>query len=79
MIRLTVERKRRGWTQAQLGRLARVHPNTISLVESERFIPGAGQLERLGAALGVRPADAQRLLEQIVFEPLTKVAGAAAS
>jgi transcriptional regulator with XRE-family HTH domain len=70
MIRLTVERKYKGWTQADLGRRSGVHPNTISLVESGRFKPGAGQLERLGVALGVHPTDANRLLEEIVVEPL---------
>jgi transcriptional regulator with XRE-family HTH domain len=65
MIRLRVERKRLGWSQAELARQSGVHSTSISLAEGGRFVPGAIQLEKLRVALGVRPSDAQRLLEDV--------------
>jgi transcriptional regulator with XRE-family HTH domain len=77
LIRLAIERKRRGWTQGELARRSGLHSTTISLIEGRRFVPGAAQIEKLRAAFGVRPDDAERLLEQIEVEPLTEVVPAA--
>ncbi len=68
MIRLTLERHRRGWSQAALARKAGMHPTTISLIESKRFQPGAAQIEKLATALAVRRADAGRLLDEVETE-----------
>ena len=69
MIRLTLERKRRGWSQMELARRSGVHATSVSLIENRRFLPGAIQLEKIRIALDVRPADARRLLEVIPEEP----------
>lgn len=50
--KITLIRKEQQLSQAALGRKARVHPSTVSLIESGRFIPGAGQLKRLARVLG---------------------------
>ena len=70
VIRLAVERKRRGWSQSELARRSGVHSTSISLIEGRRFVPGTAQLEKLRVALGVRPQDARRLLEEVEVEPL---------
>jgi transcriptional regulator with XRE-family HTH domain len=77
MLRLTIERKRRNWTQNELARRSGVNATSISLIEGRRFVPGPTQIEKLRVALGVRAADAERLLEEIVVEPLTEGAAAA--
>ena len=56
MLRLTIERKRRGLSQAQLARLADVHPATLSRLEAGKLFAYAGWRRRLGRVLGV-PGD----------------------
>jgi transcriptional regulator with XRE-family HTH domain len=75
MIRLAIERRRRGWSQSELARRSGVHSTSISLIEGRRFVPGVVQLEKLRVALGVRPSDARRLLEDV--EAVEKVEDAA--
>lgn len=70
MIQLTIERQRRGWSQAELARRANVNSTTVSLIENQRFRPGPTQLEKLRRALGVRAAHARRLLDEIAIEGL---------
>jgi transcriptional regulator with XRE-family HTH domain len=70
VIRLTLERKRRGWSQAELARRSLVNATSISLIECRRFLPGPTQLEKLRKALGLRPAAAERLLEVVAVDPL---------
>ena len=70
VVRLTLERKARGWSQQELARRSLVNPTSISLIENRRFKPGPTQLEKLSRALGVKVADAHRLLEDIAIEPL---------
>jgi transcriptional regulator with XRE-family HTH domain len=70
MIRLTVERKHRGWTQGEVQRRSGVNASTLSLIESGRYRPGPGQLDKLRRAFGVRPEDAERLLEAVPVDPL---------
>ena len=60
---LTTERKRRGWSQAELARRARMNPNTISLIESGRFQPYDSQLRKITEALGLPEGHAGGLLE----------------
>lgn len=65
MLKMAIERKRRGWSQAELGRRSGVHPTSISLIEGRRFRPGVVQLEKLRLALGVSAAEAAALLEDV--------------
>jgi transcriptional regulator with XRE-family HTH domain len=53
MLRLTLERKRRGLSQAALSRLTGIHPAVISQLEASRVYPYAGWKRRLSEALGV--------------------------
>jgi len=46
-------REARQWSQNRLAQVAKLHPSTVSLIESGRFTPGAGQMKRLAKALGV--------------------------
>lgn len=46
-------RERRGWSQAELARRARLHPADISRIESGRLVPYDRQRRRLARALGV--------------------------
>ena len=36
-----------------MAQVAKLHPSTVSLIESGQFTPGAGQMKRLAKALGV--------------------------
>lgn len=56
VLRLTVERKRRGLSQAQLARIADIHPATLSRLEAGKTYAYAGWRRRLERALGV-PGD----------------------
>ena len=62
MIRLKDERRRRGWSQAELARRADLNAGTISLIESRRFRPYPGQIAKLARALGVAGSQAETLL-----------------
>ena len=64
MIRLTKERQAKGWTRAKLGGKADVHPATLGMIESGRYIPYAGQLGRLAQALNFM-GDALALMEEV--------------
>jgi transcriptional regulator with XRE-family HTH domain len=46
-------RKQKQWSQNRLAQAAKLHPSTVSLIESGRFAPGAGQMKRIAKALGV--------------------------
>lgn len=74
MLRLTIERKRRDWSQSELARQSGVHATSISLIENRRFVPGPAQLSKLQVALGIREQDASRLLEDVPLEVLPAVA-----
>lgn len=62
---LACERKRRGWSQAELARRARLHPAQVSLFEAGRLVPYPSQLQKLAAALGWPEAQAQDLMREI--------------
>ena len=63
MLNLTMERLRRGWSQAELARRAWLNANTISSIETGRLNPYPSQLEKLADALGIDSADAERLVD----------------
>lgn len=68
MLRIRFERIRRGWTQRQLSRLARVTQSDISLIEIGRLLPTQDELGRLALALDVAtPADLLR--DVVAVEP----------
>ena len=49
---ITQEREARGWSRAELGRHARLHPSRVGQCENGRAVPYDIELERLAAALG---------------------------
>jgi transcriptional regulator with XRE-family HTH domain len=53
MLRLKVERLRRGWTQQDLAYHARMAAADVSRIESRRLKPYPSQLARLARVLGV--------------------------
>jgi transcriptional regulator with XRE-family HTH domain len=63
VIRLTVERMRRGWTKARLARAASIDQSLVGKIEGGRIRPYDCQLERLAAALGIEASDALALLD----------------
>jgi len=65
LLRLTVERQRRGWTGLEMGRRSKNAPSDISRWEHGRAVPYDRQLRRIARALGWRAADAHRLLEPV--------------
>lgn len=62
MLRLTMERLRRGWTKTELSRRARIQLSDVSRIESGRMKPYQPQRQRLAQVLEV-PAD--RLFEEV--------------
>jgi transcriptional regulator with XRE-family HTH domain len=66
LLRLTVERKKRKWTQVELGRRAAVRNQDISLIEQGRLIPHEEQLARLAGALNISPPSV--LLKPTIFK-----------
>jgi transcriptional regulator with XRE-family HTH domain len=56
VLRLTIERRRKGLSQAQLARLADIHPATLSRLEAGKLFAYAGWRGRLASVLGV-PGD----------------------
>ena len=69
MIRLTVERMRRGWTKARLARAAGIDQSLVSKIEAERTRPYQCELERLAVAIGMEPSDAVELLAEVKGQP----------
>jgi transcriptional regulator with XRE-family HTH domain len=65
MLRLTLERESRGWSQAELARRARLHPSELSKIESGRIRPDRPLLRRLARHLGLPAADAERLVDKV--------------
>lgn len=61
--RLVVERRSRGWSQAELARRSGLNPTTICLIEKGRFRPYPAQIQKLALALGVPEHEAHALLE----------------
>ena len=65
MLRLTLERQRRGLSQAALARMTGIHPAAISQLEGGKTHPWPGWKNRLGRALDM-PGD--RLFEEVDVE-----------
>ena len=63
-MRLSEERKRRGWSRAELARRANLNAGTVGLIESGRFKPYPGQLAKLARALDMPNGDARTLLNE---------------
>ena len=63
-MRISQERKRRGWSQAELARRASLNSGTVSLIESGRLQPYPSQLRKLASALGMPEREADRLLDE---------------
>jgi transcriptional regulator with XRE-family HTH domain len=62
VLRLQMERLRRGWTQVDLAYRAKVTPSEISRIERGQGTPYANQGKRLAKALRLRP---NQLLETV--------------
>jgi ribosome-binding protein aMBF1 (putative translation factor) len=73
MLRLSMERQRRGWSKSELARRARMQPGEVGKIEAGRLRPYGGQLRKLARALGWPIDDGQRLLEVAAetAEPVT--------
>lgn len=65
MLRMRMRREERGASQAQIARVACMHPSTVSLIESGRLQPGPRQLRKLARALGVPQDQADTLVEEV--------------
>lgn len=59
MTRMKLERTKRGWSQQTLGFHAQIGAADVSKIENKRLVPGQGQAERIGRALGLRPDELQ--------------------
>ncbi len=71
-MRLIEERKRRGWSQAELARRAHLNAATLSQIESGRLTPYGSQVQKIADALGLPPAR-QRLRCGIPRRPSARI------
>lgn len=55
MTRLEAERRRRGWTQTELGCHAQLAQSEVSRLERRRAIPAPNHVHRLATLLGITP------------------------
>ena len=65
MLKLTLERQRRGWPKAELARRARLDQANVSRIEAGRVRPYMVELRRLARALGLAVTEAEGLLEEV--------------
>ncbi len=63
MRHIEFHRRRKGWSQQELGDLVRIGQTFISMIERGRFLPTDDQRQRLANALD---ADPSRLLDEVV-------------
>ena len=68
---LSIERRRRGWSRAELARRAEMNAATVGLIESKRFRPYESQLRKLAGALDWPASKASELLEEQREEPMS--------
>ncbi len=68
VLRLTVERMRRGWTKVELGRRARISPVDVGKVENGWIKPFPAWQSRLSEALGV---PAEELFREVDLREIT--------
>ena len=66
--RLTVLRMQRGWTRAELGRRAKMHPASVGKIESGRQVPYRVELVKLARALAIPSAEADTLMEEVTAD-----------
>lgn len=62
MLRLTVERKKRGWSQAEVSRLTGIHPAVLSNLEAGRAYPWPRYKRLLAELFQMEP--------EVLFEPV---------
>ena len=62
MKRLSAERRRFGWSRAELARRAGMNAGTVSLIETGRLLPYPSQLAKIAGALGI---SAEGLLDEV--------------
>ena len=53
MLRLTLEREKRGWTKFQLATKASVHPSVIGQLEAEKLHPYPSYVEKLAEVFNI--------------------------
>jgi len=53
MLRLEAERRKRGWSQAEVARRTGLHPSTISHLEAGDIRPWPSYISRLSRLFGV--------------------------
>jgi len=63
VLRLTLERKKRGWSQAELSRKTGIHPSIISNLEAGKWHPWPKYKRLLGELFHVDPPE-------LLFEPV---------
>lgn len=67
MLRLVLERKRRGWSQMEVCLKTGIHPATLSRLERQQMAVYPGWKQRLAEAFGI-PGDE---LFEVADEPIT--------
>lgn len=63
MYLLTAARQSKGWSRAELGRRARIHPADIGKLEAGRIFPWPAWRQRLAEALEIPAAELFREVE----------------
>ena len=56
MLRLTLEREKRGWSKAELAYEVRLHPSIIGQLEAGKLFPYQAYRDKLGKVFGI-PGD----------------------
>ena len=62
MLRLEVERKKRGWNKLQAAINAKLHPSTYGMLESGKLYPFPGYVCKLETLFGV---DGKLLFQEV--------------
>lgn len=68
MIRLQLEREKRGLSKAELARRAKMQPGDVGKIESGRAKPYDVQLKKLGRAMRLRVAESLTLGDEVATE-----------
>ena len=53
MLRITLERQKRGWNKTQLAFEARLHPTIIGQLEAKKLFPYPAYKEKLSRVFGI--------------------------
>lgn len=62
MLRLTLEREKKGWNKTQLAYEVRLHPCIIGQLEAKKLFPYEAYKKKLGKVFGI-PGD--KLFEEV--------------